>query len=974
MDNLYRNTHQTWMAFAFVGWVCLWQIGQSAQKAAGQQLTNGAIAAETRNAPAGFQVEKGFRIELVAMEPLVSAPSAIAFDEDGRLFVAEMPDNPNLGSTTPQPGKISLLEDKTGDGVFSAKRLYAENVPQPSGIACYGGGLFVAAATDLIYLKNSVTNGPADERKVIYHRLGATNTPANNALLKHLTWGLDNRIYGALDGSSGQTSNPGEAATTSIDQPEAEFSFDPRNHSVAANAGVRESGLCFDNWGRRFVCDGSHPLRLVMYEQRYVARNPFFAAPAPMLDAAGLATAVYPLAAPVGGSAEKTATGSPPATQTNFPVRDWITNACGCLIYRGNAFPVSYHGNAFVADSNAHVIHRMILRENGLEILATRPDNERNTEFLASKDASFNPVQIVLGPEGALYIVDRQNGSDRGRIYRIVPDGFKPPKPPRLGQASTHDLVAMLSHPNGWQRDTAARLLFTRQDPAAAPLLVSLLSSSPIPLARMHTLHVLQGLGALNPAQLLRAMQDPEPRVREHAARLAETLTQNGGLPESVWAPLRAMATDPSLPVRYQVAFTLGQINRPDRVRALGAIMWSDLQNPWMEAAVLSSAAAGAGNLFLVLAEDPRFRNDANGQAFLQRLAMMIGVQAHAEEARPVLDFIDRTPLEPRQSFALLYPLGEGLRRAGHALAQVDWQNRMDRFYFQALGLVVNGALGAPVALEDLRLIGVSPYTFATAGDQLLLLFGTDQPDPVRLETLNTLVRFEDQRVAPAVFRRWPALPASLRKEVAPTLLTRNDRAHEVIAAIANGPISGSDLSPMLKNLLRTHADPRVNQSALRLFGPVTKQRPEAVRQYTPALRLKGNPDLGRRIFQGRCASCHRLAGAGRPFGPDLAEAKLHGRAQALSAILEPNAQIRTDYSTYVVSTSDGDCRIGLLESANASTICLRQPSGGVVVLPRTSISSVQLPPWSLMPTGLEQGFNLQNMADLLEFLMTTPK
>jgi putative heme-binding domain-containing protein len=644
------------------------------------------------------------------------------------------------------------------------------------------------------------------------------------------------------------------------------------------------------------------------------------------------------------------------------------------LIYRGNAFPPGYQGNAFVADPAAHVIHRMVLRENGLEAIAVRPENEPRSEFLASKEASFHPVQVLVGPDGGLYVVDRQNGSDRGRIYRIVPDGFKRPKMPRLGQATTYELVAMLSHPNGWTRDTAARLLYTRQDPAAGPLLASVLTTSRIPLARVQALQALAGLGALNAERLVRGLQDAEDRVREQAVRLAEGQGLEGGVAEGVWNQLRGLALDPSLRVRYQLALTLGQIGRVDRAAALGAIMARDLENPWVEAAVLSSAAAGGGNLFQVLAAEPGFRNDPKGQAFLQRLAIMIGVQGSGVEVNAVLEFIDRTSLEARQSFGLLGALGEGLRRGGSSLAQADRSGRMERFYFQALGLVVNGTLGAPVALEDLRLISVSPYTFQTAGDQLLLLLGTDQPDRVRLETLKTLARFDDRRVVPAIFRRWPALPRSLKQEVAPVLLTRSSRAGEVMAAIEGGLIPGSDLSPVLKDFVRTDMDPQISQRALRWFGEVPKRRPEAVRQYTPALRLKGNAASGQQVFRLRCASCHRLGGEGQALGPDLAEAKIYGRTKALAAILEPNAVIRTNYSAYVVATGDGDCRIGVLGSANVMAVTLRQPGGVAVVLPRKSIASMQVQPWSMMLSGLESGFSLQNMADLLEYLMASPR
>src|SRR2546426_228731 len=99
-------------------------------------------------------------------------------------------------------------------------------------------------------------------------------------------------------------------------------------------------------------------------------------------------------------------------------------------------------------------------------LVAERAIDEVNTEFLLSRDTSFQPMQIINGPEGALYIADLHGGGDHGRIYRIIPDRFRQPKPPQLGKATTYELVAALAHTNGWYRDTAARLLFERRDPA----------------------------------------------------------------------------------------------------------------------------------------------------------------------------------------------------------------------------------------------------------------------------------------------------------------------------------------------------------------------------------------------------------------------------------------------------------------------------------------------------------------------------
>ena len=196
-------------------------------------------------------------------------------------------------------------------------------------------------------------------------------------------------------------------------------------------------------------------------------------------------------------------------------------------------------------------------------------------------------MQIINGPEGALYIADLHGGGDHGRIYRIIPDRFRQPKLPQLGKATTYELVAALAHTNGWYRDTAARLLFERRDPAAVSLLTNMLRNSRLPLARLHALHSLAGMAALNESHVIKGLTDLDERLREHAVLLSEMLVRNGAVSDTLWGQLKSLAGDPSIRVRYQLAFTLGEILRPEQISALAQLIQRDPTNRWMQAAVL---------------------------------------------------------------------------------------------------------------------------------------------------------------------------------------------------------------------------------------------------------------------------------------------------------------------------------------------------------------------------------------------------
>ncbi len=927
------------------------------------------VRAAATNAPVAFRTQPGFRLELVAAAPLVTSPVAMAFDENGRLFVVERSDYADRNGADSPRGRIRLLEDTEGEGEFHTSTVYADNLPWPSAVACYGGGVFVVAGPDLIYLKDTRTNGIADVTNVVFSGFSGTNAVNAPALPNNFNWGLDNRIHAASAGVVASVPGSGAPGAALVSLAGADFSFDPRTLTIAAEAGPGLSGLTFDNRGRKFVCDFTHPLRSPRYEPRYLARNPFFPAPPLMHDAASPTTPIFRLVSV--GLPSPAAARAPGAT--NLLAATWFTNAQGCVVYRGNAFPSNYLGSVFIADPSAHIIHRAVLREAGLDVTAVRPSDETNTEFVVSPDAGFRPVQIVNGPDGALYIADRQDTNERGRIYRLVPADFKPPKPSRLGKATTYDLVATLSHPNGWQRDTAARLLYERRDPKAVPLLASVVATSRVPLARLHALHALDGLGALNQTQVLNGLRDADERVREHAVLLSEKLIRGGAFPDALWRQLQSMAADPSLRVRYQLAFTIGEARQPDSAQVLAAILWRTPSDLWVHSAVFSSLADAAGDLFVILAGDAPFRRDSVGQDWLRRLATMIGVRGRAEDLAQAIGFMDQLVSEPRQALPVLYALGEGLHRSGSSLTSADPDAQLKPFYIPALNGILNYSVPEPLYLASLQLLSVQPETFANLGDLLLLQLGSAQPETIQSAVLETLGRFDDPRIAPALIQRWRVLTPRLRRDAVTALLARSDRVGAVLAALESGTISSAELSPAQVNFLRTHRDPVVDERALRLFGPGPRQRPEAVQRFRPALSLKGAPARGRDIFLARCADCHQQRGATQAIGPDLASARIYGRERVLTAILEPNIEVRHDYLTYVVETTGGEPLIGLLRDENPATITLQRLKGGPIVLPRSNIQYLQAQSWSLMPEGIEEGLTPQDMADLLEYIITAP-
>jgi len=283
-----------------------------------------------------------------------------------------------------------------------------------------------------------------------------------------------------------------------------------------------------------------------------------------------------------------------------------FTAACGVEVYRGDLLGEGFYGRAFVCEPTGSLVHSETLTPAGATFTA-KPATE-GREFLATADSWFRPVNLELGPDGALYVVDMYRaviehpefmpselqqrpdlrlGDDRGRIYRIVPEAAKrPSETPALSKATTAELVALLGHRNAWWRDTASRLLYERQDAASVPLLEKLAATSTESTARTGALWALAGLNALTSEHLNKALIDSDARVREQAVVLGESHLERE---QELRSAVVALATDDDARVRFRVALALGGVTDPVVVEALAQIAVQDARDPWTRRAVAAA-------------------------------------------------------------------------------------------------------------------------------------------------------------------------------------------------------------------------------------------------------------------------------------------------------------------------------------------------------------------------------------------------
>ncbi|HXG10605.1 MAG TPA: PVC-type heme-binding CxxCH protein [Gemmataceae bacterium] len=955
-----------------------------------------------------FQLRPGFRIELAAAEPLLRSPVAIDFDENGRMFVAEYPEyNQYASKKSHGRGCIRLLEDTDGDGRFDKSTVYVDDLDSPVAVACWDGGVFVGAVPDILYCKDTDGDGKADVRKPVFTGFG--RDAAGEAMLNSFRWGLDNRFHlstGYAPGSVRRADRPDDRPVAVRGQG---FLFDPRPLTLPSPSdggegrvrgggfelisGGGQHGMSMDDWGRKFVCANSDPAHLIMYDSRYLARNPYLQAPAAAVNIApeGKYTKLFRVS-PVEPwrelrtrlRREKIIPGSDEGGEPS----GFFTGATGITVYRGDAWPAEYRGNLFVGEVANNLVYRARLEPDGVGFKAVRAD--KDVEFLASRDIWFRPVQFANGPDGCLYVIDMyreliegaaflppqilkhldpSSGVDRGRIYRIVPVGFKRPPPPRLGKASTAELVALLEHANGWHRDTASRLLYQRQDPAAVAPLKKLAAESKSPLGRLHALYALDGMAALEPALVLRALNDPEPRVREHAVRLAERFAAT----PQVQARLEQMTDDPDLRVRYQLAFSLGAVKGEMPTRALVRLMLRDGGDPWVRLAVLSSVSERAGEVFRLLLADRAFRAAPHGRSLLAELAGQVGAAGRANDLTAVIKSLDDLPQDEK---ALAQAIVRGLANRPSPAAREQ----------------LNGAAGSRVkvifaellrdarqtAADDKRTASARTAAIRTLGladfAEVRELFGQllqlRQPQPVQLAALETLARFDRAEVPALILEAWPTLSPQLRATAAETLFSRPAWVAAFLDAVEQGKVARGDVDPARIQLLQAYSDEKVRARAARVFagtGPARRQ--EVVDAYQKALQLPGDAARGKQVFAKECSACHRLEGVGHNIGADLSAVRDRGLDAVLLNILDPNREVKPQFLSYVLATRTGRVITGMITAETATSITIRRADGTSETILRLDIEELRSTGLSFMPEGLEKQIDVQAMADLLAYL-----
>ncbi len=458
-----------------------------------------------------MQVENGFEVKLVAAEPLVSTPVAMLFDDKARMWVIEMtgymPDSLGTGEDIPN-GKVVILEDKNGDGIYDDRKVFADSLVLPRAICFIDGGLLVAEPTNLWFF--DIKNDKAGKKTLVDDKYteGGNVEHQPNGLLR----AMDNWIYNAKS--------------------DKRYRKQGDKWLIEHTHFRGQWGITQDNYGRLYYNNNSQNLLGDYFSPGFGATNKNQRSVAGFNEKSVANNKVYPIRPTPGVNRGY----MKDVLNDSLKLNDF-TAAAGPVIYRGNLFGKNYELNAFVPEPSANLIKRDILAENGY---VTKGDIAyKGKEFLASTDERFRPVTLYNAPDGALYILDMYRGIiqhktyltpylkgqigkrdltqplSAGRIYKVVPKNTS--SKPVLIPEQADKLVQLLSDPNGWIRDKAQQKLIDKKLVQAIPALRTAMNQTSNPLLAIHALWTLEGLNELKSTEVLSLLKQPLWTIRMQA-------------------------------------------------------------------------------------------------------------------------------------------------------------------------------------------------------------------------------------------------------------------------------------------------------------------------------------------------------------------------------------------------------------------------------------------------------------------------
>lgn len=604
---------------------------------------------------ATMEIQAGYSITPVLTEPQIHEPSAIAWDGNGRMYVVEMrtymQDIDGKDQLKPT-SRVSRHEDTNGDGVYDKHTVFADNLSLPRMVLPLLDRVIIRETNTLDLKSYQDTDGDGVADKIeMWHEGGR-----RGGNLEHqpsgLIWNIDNWLYTTYSNHRYRFTS-GEVAQESLPH------------------GAGQWGLTHDDTGRIFYSSagGENPAtdfqRPIVYGKLQLAG-----------EQAKSFREVFPI-----DNIPDTQGGRGRLRENNTLNR--FTASCGQSVYRGDRMPADFYGDLIICEPVGRLIRRAkVTNDNGRMVVSNAYEN---TEFIRARDPNFRPVNSATGPDGCLYLVDMYRGIiqegnwvrkgsylrevvkefelekniHRGRIFRVDHETTQRGPQPRMLDETPAELVAHLSHPNGWWRSEAQKLIILHGDLSVAPALKKLAATGAEPLGRLHALWTLEGLTQISADVLTPAFEDSDGRVRAAAMRIAEPMiAADRTFDEAIVKLIHDRDPD----VVIQVMLSVGRGAHPDAEQIVGTILETHKENT----AVTSIAKQIESRLAAMIAErkkleELRRRNAVMAESVVRgkKIYTTLCITCHGPDGKGL-------PSPDRKDLMLAPPLAGSPRVRGH--------------------------------------------------------------------------------------------------------------------------------------------------------------------------------------------------------------------------------------------------------------------------------------------------------------------
>ena len=941
-----------------------------------------------------FEVHPDVKIELIAAEPQVVDPVAVAFDESGRLWVVEMTDYPHgPAEGKPPASKIKILRDKNEDGFYESSTVFADQLLFVNGVLPYRGGVIATMSGEIAYLNDTDGDDRMDIKDTWFKGFAEQN-PQLRA--NHPTLGLDGWVYvsnGLRGGNVIAAKAEWAKGAQPLDLSRVDFRFHPETGKYEGITGTGQFGLTFDDEGNRFACSNRNPCMHVVIEQRDLDQNPYALLPSLREDVspAGQDSRVYSIT---------------DAWTTSTQHAGQFTAACGVTIYRGDALGEQFYGNSFTCEPTGSLLHRDVLTPAGGSFKSHYGRQE--VEFLASRDSWFRPVNMAHGPDGALYLCDMYraviehpqfmpeelkvrrdmtDGNDRGRIYRLsaragsidTAEG----RPVLLSELSSKELVTLLAHPNAWHRETAFRLLGERGDQTIEPLLRVALSNERDSRSALAALWLLSRWELLtdNDCRFLLESKNPKLITQLFQAEEARLIS------EPKFHDLIEQAADlQDGHLQLQLSLSVGKIKAgPLKTNILAKIAARTEGDRWLTAGIRIAAHDAPVELLGSLLKTTTSENLDARLSVLRELSDLIGVRSlrmKSPEVNQALTILSEVyplsvkPAEPGLNFTVwqtvLQGLGNGLRTVEQQSASdklsADTKSQLQQSFIFSAELAANPEADSTDRLRSLQLLSYDTRKESLAVLESIAL--KESHSGIRQEAISIWASRAPVDASKALMVNFSRQTPTIRSTILGTVVQNAAAVPALLDACEAGDVSAGEIQDFHRRVLARHKQPDLQkriQTVLASSG--AEDRKPVLERYRAALTTKSDPKRGRAVFQKNCIACHRIGELGVNVAPDIADSRTAKPEALLLNILDPNRAIDNNYFSYTIVMDSGKVLTGIIANETANSVTLRQPENKTVTLLKEEILEMKSDGVSLMPVGLEKNITIQDMADLISFI-----